>query len=125
MKKLRLFFKPAEQFPLGFFITTKGVVASVIKRLIDKLEQTASETLINILIMLDNKGDEQKKRIDKQDERLDEFEDKLDTFQRSFDGTKAEVDSNVDMKKGITKAVINAIIVGVIAWILSRIGIGG
>src|SRR5699024_4837526 len=107
------------------FITEKGVVASVIKRLIDKLEQTASETLINILIMLDNKDDEHEKRIDKQDERLDDFEDKLDTFQRSFDGTKAEVDSNVDMKKGITKAVINAIIVGVIAWILSRIGIGG
>src|SRR5699024_7881948 len=110
---------------VGFLLCSKGVVASVIKRLIDKLEQTASETLINILIMLDNKGDEQKKRIDKQDERLDDFEDKLDTFQRSFDGTKAEVDSNVDMKKGITKAVINAIIVGVIAWILSRIGIGG
>src|SRR5699024_7103680 len=107
------------------FIMEKGVVASVIKRLIDKLEQTASETLINILIMLDNKGDEHEKRIDKQDERLDDFEDKLDAFQRSFDGTKAEVDSNVDMKKGITKAVINAIIVGVIAWILSQIGIGG
>lgn len=103
----------------------KGRGVCVIKRLIDKLEQTASETLINILIMLDNKGDEHEKRIDKQDERLDDFEDKLDTFQRSFDGTKAEVDSNVDMKKGITKAVVNAIIVGVIAWILSQIGIGG
>lgn len=97
----------------------------MIKRLIKKLEETASETLITILIFLDDKLDKQEKKIDKQDERLDEFEDKLDTFQRSFDGTKAEVDSNVDMKKGITKTVINAIIVVIIGWILSRIGIGG
>lgn len=101
------------------------MVASVIKRLIKKLEETASETLITILIFLDDKLDKQEKKIDKQDERLDEFENKLDTFQRSFDGTKAEVDSNVDMKKGITKTVINAIIVVIIGWILSRIGIGG
>src|SRR5699024_12640372 len=103
----------------------KGRGVCVIKRLIDKLEQTASETLINILIRLDNKADEHEKRIDKQDERLDDIEDKLDTFQRSFDGTKAEVDSNVDRKKGITKAVVTAITDGESPRGLSRIGIGG
>lgn len=97
----------------------------MIKRLIKKLEETASETLINILFFLDDKLDKHEDRMDEQDKRLNKFEDKLDTFQRSFDGTKAEVDSNIDMKKGVTKAIVNAIIVIVIGWLLSRIGIGG
>lgn len=90
----------------------------MIKRFIKKVEQTASEAMVAMFLYIDDKLDNHEKRIDK-------MEHKIDKFERSFDSTKAEVDSNIDKKKGIYKAIVNAIIVGVIAWILSRIGLGG
>jgi tetrahydromethanopterin S-methyltransferase subunit G len=90
----------------------------MIKRLIKKIEETASETMVALLFYIDDK-------LDNHENRLDKMEHKIDKFERSFDSTKAEVDSNIDKKKGIYKAIVNAIIVGMIAWILSQIGLGG
>lgn len=107
-----------------FIITKKRGGARVIKNFLKKIEETASEAMIAILLYIDNKLDNHDERLDRHKERMNQFEEKLDRFERGFDSTKAEVDSNIDRKKGITKAVLNAIIVGVIAWILSRIGMG-
>lgn len=97
----------------------------MIKRFIKRVEESASEAWVAILVYIDGKLDHHEKRLDKNDERMQSFEDKLNKFERSFDNTKAEVDSNVDKKKGIYKAFINAVIVGIVAFILSRLGLGG
>lgn len=96
----------------------------MIKRFLKKIEQSASEAWVAILVYIDSKLDNHDERLDRHKERMNQFEEKLDKFERSFDNTKAEVDSNIDRKKGISKAVINAIIVGIIAFILSRLGLG-
>lgn len=96
----------------------------MIKRLLKKIEETSSETMVALFIYIDNKLDDLDRKSDKHDERLNDLDNKIDKFERSFDSTKAEVDSNVDRKKGIQKAIINAIVVGIIAYIFSRIGLG-
>lgn len=96
----------------------------MIKRFIKKIEETSSEAWIAILVYIDNKLDKHDERLDRHRARMDNMEHKLDKFERNFDSTKAEVDSNIDKKRGIQKSVINAIIVGLIAFILSRLGLG-
>lgn len=97
----------------------------MIKRFIKKIEQSASEAMIAILLYIDDKLDAHDEKLKKQNERMDKFEQKIDKFERSFDSTKAEVDSNIDKKKGVYKAVVNAVIVGIVAYILTRLGLGG
>lgn len=97
----------------------------MIKRFIKRIEQSANDAWITILLYIDDKLDDHENRLDNHEDRMDGFESKLDKFERSFDSTKAEVDSNADRKKGVYKAVINAVIVGIVAYILTRLGLGG
>lgn len=97
----------------------------MIKRILDTTKDKIDDVMLSVLLYIDTTLDKHEDRLDKNDERMKSFEDKLTEFDKNFDSTKAEVESNIDKKKGIYKAVTNAVIVAIVAYILSRLGIGG
>lgn len=96
----------------------------LIDRLMVKIEDTYDDALISVLSFILRRLDSQADKTRKIDDRLEEFDERLRVFERTFDSTKATVDSDVEKKKGITKAIWNAVIVALVAYLLSRIGIG-
>src|SRR5699024_3961257 len=105
----------------------KGVAESVrdlVDRLMVKVEEKYDDALVSVLSYILRRLNAHKEAARKIDEKLDNFEDRLGEFERTFDSTKATVDSDVEKKKGITKAIWNAVIVALVAYLLSRIGIG-
>ena len=96
----------------------------LIDRLMVKIEDTYDDALISVLSYILRRLDSHADKTRKIDDRLEEFDERLRVFERTFDSTKATVDSDVEKKKGITKAIWNAVIVALVAYLLSRIGIG-
>lgn len=88
----------------------------MIKRFIKKVEETATEALITILYYIDDK-------LDNQDKRLDSLENKLEEFEDKFSPTIAEVESQSNTRKLIKKSVITAGGGIIIGWILKHFGI--
>lgn len=96
----------------------------LVDRLMSKVEEAYIDALTSVLWFILRRLDRHGEKFKDIQERLDVFEDRLDNFERNFDSTKATVDSDVEKKKGISKAIWNAVIVAIVAYILSRIGIG-
>lgn len=96
----------------------------LIERLMTKVEEAYIDALTSVLWFILRRLDRHGEKFKDIHERLDVFEYRLDNFERNFDSTKATVDSDVEKKKGISKAIWNAVIVAIVAYILSRLGIG-
>lgn len=88
----------------------------MIKRFIEKIEETSTEAMVTILYYIDDK-------LDAQDDRLDRLEEKIDEFEDQFNSTKAEVDSQANTRKLIKKTVVTGVISAIIAFILRHLGI--
>lgn len=96
----------------------------LVDRLMSKVEEAYIDALTSVLWFILRRLDRHGEKIKDIHVRLDVFENRLDNFERNFDSTKATVDSDVEKKKGISKAIWNAVIVAIVAYILSRLGIG-
>lgn len=96
----------------------------MIKRFLKRIEETTSEAWIAILTYIDNKLDNHDKRLDRHRDKINELEKRVDDFEDNFNSTKAKVDADYELKKDMRKWVLNAIIIGIVGFILARLGLG-